>query len=55
LQFLESGERGVKVCLVIHFAAANQVTVNREHVDHPPLGVEVLVRNSTRGVGDDRS
>ena len=55
VQFLEPGERGVEVCLVEDFAAADQVAFDRENVDHPPLGVEALLRGPMRGVGDDRS
>ena len=42
-QFVEAGERSVEVCLVEDFAAAHQVTVDRQEVDHPPLGVEALL------------
>ena len=33
VEFVEAGERGVEVCLVEHFAAADQVAVDRQKVD----------------------
>ena len=32
-----------RVCLVEYFAAAHPVTVDRQEVDHPPLGVEAVL------------
>ena len=55
LQFLKPRERGVEVCLVEDFAAADQVAFDREEVDHPPLGVEALLRGPMHRLGDDRS
>ena len=49
LQFLKSGERGVEVCLVEYFAAADQVAFDRENADRAPLGVEALLRGPFRG------
>ncbi len=36
-------------------SAADQVAVDRQKFDHPPLGVEALLRGPVRRVGDDRS
>ena len=55
MQFLKAGERSVEVCLVEDFAAAEQVAFDRENFDHPPLGVEALMRGPLQRVGDDRS
>src|SRR5271168_4354231 len=55
IEFVEPRECGVEVCLVEYLAAANEVAVDREDADHPPLGVEVLVGNAARGVREDRS
>ena len=55
LSSFESRERGVEVGLVEKFAAVDQVAFDREEVDHPPLGVEALLRGPMRRVGDDRS
>ena len=51
MQFLEAGERGVEVCLVEDFAAADQVAVDRQKFDLSPLGVEALLRGSVRRPG----
>ncbi len=54
-EFVEPRERGVEVCLVEDLAAVDQVAVDRQKVDHPPLGVEALLRGPMRRMGDDRS
>ena len=54
-EFVEPRERGVEVCLVEHLAAIDQVAFDRRDVDHPPLGLEALLRGPVRHVGDDRS
>src|SRR6516225_3332608 len=54
-QFVKARERGVKVCLVEDFAAASQVAFDREEVDHPPLGVEAVLRSPASNISDDRS
>ena len=43
-ELVEPRERGVEVCLVEQLAAVDQVAVDRQHVDHSPLGVEALLR-----------
>ena len=55
LQLIEPRERGVEVCLVEHLAAVDQVAFDRQEVDHPPLGVEALLRGPMCRMGDDRS
>ena len=54
-ELLEPRERGVEVCLVEYFAAVDQVAFDRQKFDHPPLGVEALLRGPMRRMGDDRS
>ena len=54
-EFVESGERGVEVCLVEHLAAVDQLAFDRQKSDLPPLGVEALLRGPMRRMGDDRS
>ena len=54
-ELLESRERGVEVRLVEYLAAVDQVALDRQNVDHTPLGVEALLRGPMRHVGDDRS
>ena len=54
-ELFEPRDRGVEVCLVEYFAAVDHVAFDREKVDHPPLGVEALLRSLIRHVGDDRS
>ena len=54
-EFVESCERGVEVCFVEYFAAVDRSPFDREKLDHPPLGVEALLRGPVRPVGDDRS
>ncbi len=54
-EFVEAGERGVEVCLVEDFAAVDQVALDRQNVERPPLGVEALLRGPVRHLGDDRS
>ena len=55
LQFFEAGERGVEVCLVEYFAAAEEVTLDRENLDHSPLGVKALLRGPLQRLGHDGS
>ena len=42
MQFVEAGERGIEVCLVELLAAADEVTFDGEHLDHPPISFEAL-------------
>ena len=55
LQFVEPRERGVEVGLVEDFAAVDPVAVDRQKLNHPPLGVEALVARCHAHLGDDRS
>ena len=41
------------VCLVEYLAAVDHVAFDRENADHPPLGVETLLRRLIRHVGHD--
>ena len=54
-ELVEPRKRGVDVCLVEHLAAVDQVAFDRQKVDHPPLGVEALLRGPMCRLGDDRS
>ena len=49
-ELLESRDRGVDGCLVEDFAAVDHVAFDRENADHPPLGVETLLRGLIRHV-----
>ena len=55
VQFVKSGERGVEVCLVEDFDAAEQVAFDCENVDHPPLGIKALWRGPFQHLGRDGS
>ena len=54
-ELVEPRERGVEVCLVEELAAADHIAFDRQEVDFPPLGVEALLRDPMRHMGDDRS
>ena len=54
-ELVEPRERGVDVGLVEKFAAVDQVAVDGQEVDHPPLGREAVGRGPMRRMGDDRS
>ena len=54
-EFVEAGERGVEVCLVEELAAVDQIAVHRHEVDHPPLGLEALLRGPMRPMGDNHA
>ena len=54
-ELVEPRERGVEVCLVEDLAAVDQIAVDRQNVDHSPLGVEALLRDPMCHMGDDRS
>ena len=55
LQFIETGERGVEVCLVEDLAAVDEVAVDRQMATRPPFGFDAFLRSPLRGVGYDRS
>ena len=55
VQLLEPRDRGVEVCLVEYLAAVDHVAFDRQNADHPPLGVEALLRGPMRHGSDDRS
>src|SRR6185312_825514 len=54
LQLFEAGERSVEVCLVEYFAAVESFAVDRQKVDHSPLGVDAFRRGGIRHMGEDR-
>ena len=54
-ELIEFCERGVEVFLVENLAAVEHVAFHRCNSDHPPLGVEAVLRGLARRVGDDRS
>ena len=54
-ELVEPRERGVDVGLVEDLDPADQVAFDRQKIDHPPLGVEALLRGPVGHVGDDRS
>ncbi len=55
VKFVKAGERGVQVCLVEKFVAADSVAFDSEKVNHSPLGVEAFWRGPIRRMGDDRA
>ncbi len=55
VQFIEAGERGVEVCLVEYFAAAEQVAVDHQNDDLARFDFDAFLRSRMRCVGDDRS
>src|ERR1700731_5459102 len=54
-ELIEPRKRGVEVCLVEDFATVDQVAVDHQEVDRPPLGVESLLRAPMALVGNDSS
>src|SRR5689334_17756171 len=52
MQLFEPCDSSVEVSFVEYLAAAEHVTFHRHNRDHPPLGVEPLLRCLTRRVGD---
>jgi len=43
IELVEPRERGIEVGLVERLDAADQIAFNRVDIDHPPLGVEVVL------------
>src|SRR5271156_2823174 len=54
VELIESAERGIEVSLVVEFAAADQIAVERHEGDLAPLGLEAVSRGSTDRMSDDR-
>ena len=43
MQFVETRERGVQVCLVENLVAVDQIAADREEADPAPFGVETFL------------
>ncbi len=55
MKFVKAGERGVQVCLVEKFVAADSIAFDSDKVNHSPLGGEAFWRGPIRRIGDDRA
>ena len=53
MQLVELRERGIEVGLVEDFGAVDQVAFDGEDLDHPPFGIETLLRGSFQALRDD--